>query len=77
MKIAQIAYSHPFGFSLPVVAYLGSLTLILLLSTATVGFLNFRGNTKIPFKWHPRLAATTITVAIIHAIFALSAYLNF
>ncbi len=75
--ISQIAYSHPFGFALPLVAYLGWLTFLSLLSTATVGFLNFRGRTTISFKWHPRLAATTITLAVIHAVFALSAYLNF
>jgi len=73
--ISQIAYSH-IG-SLPVIAYFGMATLILLLSTATVGFLNFRGDTRIPFKWHPRLAGATITIAIIHAILALSVYLKY
>jgi len=73
--ITQIAYHTILG--IPVVAYLGMVTLLLLLSTATVGFLNFRGNTKIPFKWHPRLAGTTIAAAVIHAIFALSIYLKF
>ncbi len=73
--ISQIAYTQIAG--LPIVAYLGSLTLLSLLSTALVGFLNFRGNTTIPFKWHPRLAATTITLALIHAFFALSLYLKY
>jgi hypothetical protein len=73
--IVQIAYSRFFG--LPIVAYLGFTTLFLLLSTATIGYLTFKGNTKISFKWHPRLAAATITIAIIHAIFALSAYLRY
>jgi len=73
--ISSLAYQPVAG--LPLVAYLGIATLILLLSTATVGFLNFRGDTRISFKWHPRLAAATISAAIIHAIFALSAYLNF
>lgn len=73
--ISQIAYRQIAG--LPFVAYLGMFTLFFLLSTALVGFLNFRGNTAIPFKWHPRLAAATISLAIIHAIFALSIYLKF
>lgn len=73
--VAQIAY-HTF-FGLPVVAYFGMATLIFLLSTATVGFLNFRGDMMIPFKWHPRLAGATIFFAIVHAILALSAYLKY
>lgn len=73
--ISGIAYHLIAG--LPVAAYLGMLTFLALILTALVGFLNFRGNTRIPFKWHPRLAAIVIALAIIHAIFALSAYLNF
>lgn len=72
--ITQIAYYPVLG--IPIVAYFGMVTLILLLTTAAVGFLNFRGNTKIPFKWHPHLAFATIILAIIHAIFALSIYLK-
>ena len=61
----------------PLVMYGGILTFLLLLSTATVGFLNFKGISVIPFKWHPRLALTTIIVAVIHAIFGLSIFFNF
>jgi len=57
--------------------YMGILTLFLLLSTATVGALNLKGISIIPFKWHPRLAMATIIMAIIHAIFGLSIYFNF
>jgi hypothetical protein len=73
--ISQIAYSQIAG--LPVVAHFGIATLLLLLFTAIVGFINFRGNARIPFKWHPRLAGVTIVAAIIHAIFALSIRLGF
>jgi hypothetical protein len=45
--------------------------------TATVGFLNLKGIQTIPFKWHPRLALTTIIIAVIHAIFGLSILFNF
>ncbi len=61
----------------PLVMYGGILSIILLISTATVGYLNFRGKTAIPFKWHPRLAIATITVALLHAILGLSISLNF
>jgi cytochrome b561 len=62
---------------LPLVVYGGITTLLLMLFTATVGFLNFKGIHVIPFKWHPRLAVTTITVALIHAVFGLSIFLGF
>jgi len=61
----------------PLVMYGGIFTFLLLLFTATVGFLNFKGIHTIPFKWHPRLALTTIIVAAIHATFGLSIFFNF
>jgi len=64
-------------FGLPLVAYGGLTTLVLVIFTATVGFLNFKGIHTIPFKWHPVLALITITVAIIHGFFGLSIFLNF
>ncbi len=73
--IAQIAYTQIIG--LPIVAWLGILTLILLLITATIGLLNSKGNHAIPFKWHPIMAKTAITIALIHAIFAASLYLGY
>jgi hypothetical protein len=72
---AQIAY-HPF-FGLPVVAYLGMLTLLLFIFTASVGYSNFKGKSILPFKWHPRLAVTALIFALIHAIFALSIHIGF
>ena len=64
-------------FGKPAIMYGGILTLLLLLSTATVGVLNFKGIHIIPFKWHPRLAAITIVAAIIHGLLGLSIYFNF
>ncbi|MDD5396459.1 MAG: hypothetical protein PHW24_00170 [Candidatus Moranbacteria bacterium] len=61
----------------PLVMYGGIFTFLLMLFTATVGLLNFKGIHVIPFKWHPRLALTTIIVATIHAIFGLSIFFNF
>lgn len=72
---------HKIAFMLflgkPLVMYGGIFTFLLMMFTATVGLLNFKGITVIPFKWHPRLAATTIIVATIHAIFGLSIFFNF
>lgn len=72
---------HNLAFTLflgqPLVMYLGIITFLLLLFTATVGFLNFKGIAVIPFKWHPRLALITIIIALIHGILGLSILLNF
>lgn len=61
----------------PLVMYGGIATFLLLVFTATVGLLNFKGISVIPFKWHPCLAVTTIIVATFHAILGLSILLNF
>lgn len=72
---------HDLAFTLilgkPVVMYMGILTFLSLLTTATVGWQAFKGYNYIPFKWHPRLAALTIILATIHAILGLSVYFNF
>lgn len=73
--VHTIAYSLILGK--PVIMYMGILTFLLLIFTATVGALNLKGIHAIPFKWHPRLAAATITMAAIHAILGLSLYFNF
>ena len=63
---------------LPLVVYGGIATFLLLLSTASLGFIFYKKiPTKIPFKFHPALAATTIVVAMIHALFGLSIFLGF
>jgi hypothetical protein len=61
----------------PLVMYGGIFTFLLMIFTAIVGLLNFKGIFVIPFKWHPRLALLMIIVAIIHAIFGLSILFNF
>lgn len=61
----------------PLIMYLGIITFVLLLFTATVGALNFKGIRIIPFKWHPVLAATTITIAFVHGLLGLSIFFNF
>lgn len=61
-----IAYFLIFGK--PVIMYVGIITLASFLFTATIVFLNLKGIHKIPFPWHPRMAAISITLAIIHGI---------
>lgn len=73
--IHSLAYTLVFGK--PVIMYGGILTFLLLSTTATVGFLIHKGIRPIPFKWHPRLAVTTIIVAVLHAILGLSIFFNF
>ena len=73
--IAQFAYS--IYFSLPVVAYAGIIIILLLLTTAALGYLSLHGKIKNGFKYHFFFAKTTVAFALIHAILAISAYLKF
>jgi len=72
--IANIAYYLIFGK--PLIMYLGILTLISLLCTATVGYLVFTGKARPPitFTTHRLLAYTTIGLALIHGMLGLLIY---
>lgn len=67
----------PIIFNQPLVAIGGIIVFLFLLFTALVGLLNYRGIRTIPFKWHPRLAVTTATLALIHGILAASITIGF
>lgn len=71
--IGDIAYFQILGK--PLIMWSGIATLISLLSTATIAILNKRGINKIPFKWHPIMARTTIVLGILHGLMGLSTYL--
>lgn len=73
--IQNIALTKMLG--LPVVAYGGIFTLLLVIATATVGYLRLKGVTTVPFKVHPQLALATIILALIHAFFGLSLFLGY
>lgn len=73
--ISQIALTPIFG--LPAIMYGGLLTFLCILFTASIGLMNFKGITIIPFKWHPIMAITTITIAIIHGILGMSIIFGF
>jgi hypothetical protein len=62
-------------FGLPVYFYLGILTFIALISTATLGMLYVKGKYGVQFSWHMNLAKITIIIAIIHAILVAWGYL--
>jgi hypothetical protein len=59
----------------PFIIYLGIITLISFLFTASISILNKRGVRYVPFKWHPRMAKISIALAIIHGLIAMSIYL--
>lgn len=73
--VYQFAYYSLLGR--PVAVYFGMLAFLFMVATATVGYLNFRGKMIVPFKWHPRLAIATLSLAIIHIFLILSAYYNY
>lgn len=73
--IKEIALTRFLGQ--PLVILGGMLTLLLLLLTALISYLNSKGKSPIPFKWHPRLAVVTIIVAIIHGLFGMSIFKGF
>jgi hypothetical protein len=60
---------------LPLMAYLGATTLILVFSTATLGYLIQKGKTKLTIKHHMLLAGIAMTVAAIHGLIGLLFYL--
>jgi hypothetical protein len=72
--LSEIAYFQIFGK--PLVLYLGIITLLSFITTASIGLMIFRG-VRIPFKFHPAMAGISLTLGIIHGILALSIYLNY
>jgi hypothetical protein len=70
--ISNIAYYLIFGK--PLIMYIGILTLLSFSFTAYIGFMNLKGKTKIPLKWHFRIAKISLAVAITHGLLGLSAY---
>lgn len=70
-------FAYILFFGKPLIMYLGIITFILIVFTATVGALNFKGIKIIAFKWHPVLAIISIIVAFIHGLLGLSIFFNF
>ncbi|OPX64218.1 MULTISPECIES: hypothetical protein [unclassified Methanoregula] len=62
-------------FGKPLILYLGVLTLLSLLVTASIPLMNKKGIRIVPFRWHPVCAGITILLALIHGILGILAYL--
>jgi hypothetical protein len=55
-------------FGIPLAFYLGAVTIIALLATATLGMLVLREGSSVPFPWHVNMARLTVVIAIIHGL---------
>jgi len=73
MVLSQFVYYNILG--LPLIAYGGILTLIFLIITAIMGYLNTKG--KNTFFWHKVFAAAAFIFALIHGTLGLLANLGF
>jgi len=71
--LQEVTYYLIFGK--PLILYLGVLTLLFLLVTASIPVLNKRGIRIIPLQWHPVCAGITIMLAGVHGILGILAYL--
>lgn len=67
--LSEIAYFPIFGY--PLVLYLGIITLLSFITTASIGLMIFRG-VRIPFKFHPTMAGISLTLGIIHGTLGVS-----
>jgi hypothetical protein len=73
--VSSIAYYFIFGK--PVIFYLGILTFLSFCFTASISILFRRGISYVPFKWHPRMAFISLSLAAIHGFLAISIYFRF
>ena len=70
--LTEISYLMIFGR--PLIMYLGIVTLLMVLFTASIAILNMKGMDTIPFVWHPRLAVLSICLALVHGTLGILAY---
>jgi hypothetical protein len=61
-------------FGKPLIMYLGILTLLAFLFTASIAVMTMKGIRTIPFRWHPRCAVVAIILALVHGLLGLLAY---
>jgi len=58
----------------PFILYLGIITLISFLITASLGIIHRKRLLTIRFFWHPLMAGISISLAILHGILGILAY---
>ncbi|MCL5073784.1 MAG: hypothetical protein M1308_23255 [Actinobacteria bacterium] len=61
----------------PLTFYIGILTYLSFLLTATIGYFQYTGKPLVPFKWHPRIAAASLILGLIHGVLAASVYFHY
>jgi hypothetical protein len=71
--IREIALISIAGY--PLVVYMGIVTLLSLVSTATYGYLLFKGRIRGKITDHMKIAIFTIGIALVHAFLALSLFI--
>jgi len=70
--LENISYYTIFGR--PLILYLGIITICSFALTAAIGYTNLHGKPIAEFKWHPRMAAISLTLAIIHGTLGILHY---
>ncbi len=68
----NLAYFPIYGK--PFILYLGTVTLISFIITASIGISIHDGLRNIKFKWHPTMAGISLSLAIIHGTLGILAY---
>lgn len=68
----DITYFPVFGK--PLILYLGILTLLAFLLTASIPVMNKKGIRVIPSRWHPLCAGCAILLALVHGVLGMLAY---
>ena len=71
-----IAY-FPILLGKPLIMYLGIMTFLSLIFTASIGYASYHGIKWIPFKYHPWMAMITIVLAVIHGGLGILAQFGF
>jgi len=69
----EITYYMFFG--IPFIVYLGIITILMFIATATLAVLKRKGKIKYSIQWHYRLAYLSILLGIVHSILGISIYI--
>jgi hypothetical protein len=67
-------FSYYLIFGRPLIMYLGIITIVSFLITASIPLLHRRGVVKIPLVWHMRVAGIAIALGLIHGTLGVAVY---